>query len=112
MEPSGPKAETLPLGHSGQFSLIRKKRPLVSFAHEKQTQVKEAGFEISELLIPLQLIRRLPAEYDHLVQILYRLQNEKFTHLEAEKQALVSETLFCGINQLELSAYRRTWSSS
>ncbi|GBM31742.1 hypothetical protein AVEN_45656-1 [Araneus ventricosus] len=30
---------------------------------EKKTQVKEAGFEIPELLISLQLIRRLPAEY-------------------------------------------------
>ncbi|GBN63289.1 hypothetical protein AVEN_114667-1 [Araneus ventricosus] len=46
---------------------------------EKKTQVKEAGFEIPELFIALQLIRRLPAEYDHLVQTLYRLKDEEFT---------------------------------
>ncbi|GBN95690.1 hypothetical protein AVEN_125273-1 [Araneus ventricosus] len=57
---------------------------------EKKTQVKEAGFEIAELLIALQLIRRLPAEYDHLVQTLYRLKDEEFNHWEVEKQ-LVNE---------------------
>ncbi|GBM35522.1 hypothetical protein AVEN_52809-1 [Araneus ventricosus] len=57
---------------------------------EKKTQVKEAGFEIPELLIALQLIRRLPAEYDHLVQTLYRLKDEEFNHREVEKE-LVNE---------------------
>ncbi|GBO41882.1 hypothetical protein AVEN_180690-1 [Araneus ventricosus] len=57
---------------------------------EKKTQVKEAGFEIPELLIALQLISRLPADYGHLVQTLHRLKDEKFNHREVEKQ-LVNE---------------------
>ncbi|GBM04727.1 hypothetical protein AVEN_129220-1 [Araneus ventricosus] len=52
---------------------------------EKKTQVKEADFEIPELLIALQLIRTLQAEYDHLVQTLYRLKDEEFNHREVEK---------------------------
>ncbi|GBL59872.1 hypothetical protein AVEN_232284-1, partial [Araneus ventricosus] len=32
--------------------------------------------------------RRLPAEYDHLVQTLYRLKDEEFNHREVEKQLL------------------------
>ncbi|GBO41891.1 Retrovirus-related Pol polyprotein from transposon TNT 1-94 [Araneus ventricosus] len=57
---------------------------------EKKTQVKEAGFEIPELLIALQLISRLPADYGHLVQTLHRLKDEKFNHRDVEKQ-LVNE---------------------
>ncbi|GBM86803.1 hypothetical protein AVEN_169400-1 [Araneus ventricosus] len=69
---------------------------------EKKTQVKEAGFEIPELLIPLQLIRRLPAEYDHLVQTLYRLKDEEFNHLEVEKQ-LVNEAGRIQLKQKDLN---------
>ncbi|GBM92767.1 Retrovirus-related Pol polyprotein from transposon TNT 1-94 [Araneus ventricosus] len=69
---------------------------------EKKTQVKEAGFEIPELLIALQLIRRLPAEYDHLVQILYRLKDEEFNHREVEKQ-LVNEAGRIQLKQKDLN---------
>ncbi|GBO10326.1 hypothetical protein AVEN_56428-1 [Araneus ventricosus] len=69
---------------------------------EKKTQVKEAGFDIPELLIALQLIRRLPAEYDHLVQTLYRLKDEEFNHLEVEKQ-LVNEAGRIQLKQKDLN---------
>ncbi|GBN16272.1 Retrovirus-related Pol polyprotein from transposon TNT 1-94, partial [Araneus ventricosus] len=69
---------------------------------EKKTQVKEAGFEIPELLIALQLIRRLPAEYDHLVQTLYRLKDEEFNLLEVEKQ-LVNEAGRIQLKQKDLN---------
>ncbi|GBN67200.1 Retrovirus-related Pol polyprotein from transposon TNT 1-94 [Araneus ventricosus] len=69
---------------------------------EKKTQVKEAGFEIPELLIALQLIRRLPAEYDHLVQTLYRFKDEEFNHLEVEKQ-LVNENGRIQLKQKDLN---------
>ncbi|GBN02927.1 hypothetical protein AVEN_186206-1 [Araneus ventricosus] len=69
---------------------------------EKKTQVKEAGFEIPELLIALQLIRRLPAEYDHLVQTLYRLKDEEFNHREVEKE-LVSEAGRIQLKQKDLN---------
>ncbi|KAF8785815.1 Retrovirus-related Pol polyprotein like [Argiope bruennichi] len=58
---------------------------------EKKNQVKDVGFEIPDLLVALQLIRRLPAEYDHLVQILYRMKDAEFTHLEVERQ-LINES--------------------
>ncbi|GBM94139.1 hypothetical protein AVEN_202018-1 [Araneus ventricosus] len=85
--------------------LIQKKKPLEFFARrvdEKKTQVKEAGFGIPELLIELQLIRRLPAEYDHLVQTLYRLKDEEFNHLEVEKQ-LVNEAGRIQLKQKDLN---------
>ncbi|GBM95129.1 Retrovirus-related Pol polyprotein from transposon TNT 1-94 [Araneus ventricosus] len=69
---------------------------------EKKTRVKEAGFEIPELLIALQLIRRLPAEYDHLVQTLYRLKEEEFNHREVEKQ-LVNEAGRIQLKQKDLN---------
>ncbi|GBM72661.1 Retrovirus-related Pol polyprotein from transposon TNT 1-94 [Araneus ventricosus] len=69
---------------------------------EKKTQVKEAGFEIPELLIALQLIRRLPAEYDHLVQTLYRLKDEEFNHREVEKE-LVNEAGRIQLKQKDLN---------
>ncbi|GBM51841.1 hypothetical protein AVEN_8704-1 [Araneus ventricosus] len=69
---------------------------------EKKIQVKEAGFEIPELLIALQLIRRLPAEYDHLVQTLYRLKDEKINHREVEKQ-LVNEDGRIQLKQKDLN---------
>ncbi|GBN74818.1 hypothetical protein AVEN_170824-1 [Araneus ventricosus] len=69
---------------------------------EKKTQVKEAGFEIPELLIALQLIRRLPAEYDHLVQTLYRLKDEEFNHREVKKQ-LVNEAGRIQLKQKDLN---------
>ncbi|GBN52453.1 hypothetical protein AVEN_7134-1 [Araneus ventricosus] len=69
---------------------------------EKKKQVKEAGFEIPELLIALQLIRRLPAEYDHLVQTLYRLKDEEFNHREVEKE-LVNEAGRIQLKQKDLN---------
>ncbi|GBM19945.1 Retrovirus-related Pol polyprotein from transposon TNT 1-94, partial [Araneus ventricosus] len=69
---------------------------------EKKTQVKEAGFEIPELLIALQLIRRLPAEYDHLVQTLYRLKDGEFNHREVEKE-LVNEAGRIQLKQKDLN---------
>ncbi|GBM12153.1 hypothetical protein AVEN_39487-1 [Araneus ventricosus] len=70
--------------------------------NKKKTQVKEAGFEILELLIALQLIRRLPAEYDHLVQTLYRLKDEEFNHREVEKE-LVNEAGRIQLKQKDLN---------
>ncbi|GBO26993.1 hypothetical protein AVEN_273817-1 [Araneus ventricosus] len=69
---------------------------------EKKTQVKEAGFEIPELLIALQLIRGLPAEYNRLVQILYRLKDEEFNHREVEKE-LVNEAGRIQLKQKDLN---------
>ncbi|GBO03582.1 hypothetical protein AVEN_262374-1 [Araneus ventricosus] len=69
---------------------------------EKTTQVKEAGFEIPEPLIALQLIRRLPAEYDHLVQTLYRLKDEEFNYREVEKE-LVNEAGRIQLKQKDLN---------
>ncbi|GBO01800.1 Retrovirus-related Pol polyprotein from transposon TNT 1-94 [Araneus ventricosus] len=69
---------------------------------EKKTEVKEAGFEIPELLIALQLIRRLPAEYDHLIQTLYRLKDKEFNHREIEKQ-LVNEAGRIQLKQKDLN---------
>ncbi|GBM35463.1 hypothetical protein AVEN_73260-1 [Araneus ventricosus] len=69
---------------------------------EKKTQVKEAGFEIPELLIALQLIRRLPAEYDHLVQTLYRLKDEEFNYQKVEKE-LVNESGRIKLKQKDLN---------
>ncbi|GBN36238.1 hypothetical protein AVEN_233530-1 [Araneus ventricosus] len=69
---------------------------------EKNTQVKAAGFEIPELLIALKLIRRLPPEYDHLVQTLYRLKDEEFNHREVEKE-LVNEAGRIPLKQKDLN---------
>ncbi|GBO02082.1 hypothetical protein AVEN_90884-1 [Araneus ventricosus] len=69
---------------------------------EKKTEVKEAGFEIPKLLIALQLIRRLPAEYDHLVQPLYRLKDVEFNHRKVEKE-LVNEAGRIQLKQKDLN---------
>ncbi|GBM21332.1 hypothetical protein AVEN_149904-1 [Araneus ventricosus] len=69
---------------------------------EKKTQVKESGFEIPELLIALLLIRRLSAEYVHLVQTLYRLKDEEFNHREVEKE-LVNEAGRIQLKQKDLN---------
>ncbi|GBM05823.1 hypothetical protein AVEN_62105-1, partial [Araneus ventricosus] len=45
---------------------------------------------------------RLPAEYDHLVQTLYRLKDEEFNHLEVEKQ-LVNEAGRIQLKQKDLN---------
>lgn len=55
---------------------------------EKRLQVKEAGFDIPELLVCFQLIRRLPPEYDNLVQHLYRGEDVDFTVDKVTKQLL------------------------
>src|SRR5215813_15643298 len=47
---------------------------------EKKHQIKDAGFEMPETLISFQLIRKLPVEYENIVQILYRLDDKQFTY--------------------------------
>ncbi|GBL76966.1 hypothetical protein AVEN_12436-1 [Araneus ventricosus] len=47
-------------------------------------------------------LKRLPAEYDHLVQTLYRLKDEEFNHLEVEKQ-LVNEAGRIQLKQKDLN---------
>jgi hypothetical protein len=58
--------------------------------NEKALQVKDAGFDIPEILKCFQFIRRLPPEYENLVQSLYRLDDKEFSALNIESQ-LVSE---------------------
>ncbi|KAF8773885.1 Retrovirus-related Pol polyprotein like [Argiope bruennichi] len=72
------------------------------YVSEKKNQVKEADFELLDLLVALQLIRRLPAEYDHLVQILYRMKGADFTHLEVERQ-LINESGSTQLKQKDLN---------
>nr|GBN36222.1 hypothetical protein AVEN_262114-1 [Araneus ventricosus] len=47
-------------------------------------------------------LKRLPAEYDHLVQTLYRLKDEEFNHREVEKQ-LVNEAGRIQLKQKDLN---------
>lgn len=58
---------------------------------QKRLQIKESGFDLPEILTCFQMIRRLPAEYDGIVQTLYRLDDEKFTATNLEKE-LISES--------------------
>jgi hypothetical protein len=58
---------------------------------DKKLQISEAGFELPELLVCFQLIRHLPAEYENLVQMLYRLKDEEFTVENIAKQ-LITES--------------------
>ncbi|XP_054713665.1 uncharacterized protein LOC129223124 [Uloborus diversus] len=58
---------------------------------EKRAEVKDAGFEIPELLTCFQMIRRLPAEYENLFQYLYRLDDGEFTADKLESQ-LIAES--------------------
>ncbi|GBO16344.1 Retrovirus-related Pol polyprotein from transposon TNT 1-94 [Araneus ventricosus] len=53
---------------------------------EKYELIKESGFEFSEELVCFQLIRKLPHDYDNLVQILYRLDKDEFTVKNIELQ--------------------------
>ncbi|GBN50346.1 hypothetical protein AVEN_45577-1 [Araneus ventricosus] len=46
---------------------------------EKCELIKDSGFELPEELVCFQLIRKLPQDYDNLVQILYRLDKDEFT---------------------------------
>ena len=57
--------------------------------HEKKLQIEETGFKIPELLVCFQLIRRLPSDYDNLVQILYRLEDKEFSFSNVEKQLII-----------------------
>ncbi|GBM84594.1 hypothetical protein AVEN_211681-1 [Araneus ventricosus] len=47
-------------------------------------------------------LKRLPAEYDHLVQTLYRLKDEEFNHREVEKE-LVNESGRIQLKQKDLN---------
>ncbi|GBO01535.1 hypothetical protein AVEN_118484-1 [Araneus ventricosus] len=53
---------------------------------EKYELIKESGFELPEELVCFQLIRKLPQDYDNLVQILYRLDKAEFTVKNIELQ--------------------------
>lgn len=57
--------------------------------NEKKIQIKDAGFDIPNVLTCFQLIRRLPADYDNIVQTLYRLDDNSFTAANIEKELLV-----------------------
>ncbi|GBM30271.1 hypothetical protein AVEN_267032-1, partial [Araneus ventricosus] len=52
--------------------------------------------------IERKFLPRLPAEYDHLVQTLYRLKDEEFNHREVEKQ-LVNEAGRIHLKQKDLN---------
>lgn len=55
---------------------------------EKKHLIKEAGFEMPECLVCFQLIRKLPADYDNLVQLLYRLEDKQFQSDYLESQLI------------------------
>ncbi|GBM87066.1 hypothetical protein AVEN_117915-1 [Araneus ventricosus] len=55
---------------------------------EKCELIKESGFELPEDLVCFQLIRKLPQDYDNLVQILYRLDKYEFTVKNIELQLI------------------------
>nr|XP_042899184.1 uncharacterized protein LOC110282258 [Parasteatoda tepidariorum] len=57
--------------------------------NEKRKQIHDAGFEMPEKLTCFQLIRRLPADYDNLVQMLYRLEDKDFSISNVEKELLI-----------------------
>jgi len=59
--------------------------------NEKKLMIKEAGFEIPEILTCFQLIRKLPIDYDNLVQTIYRLENKYFTLENIERQLIAEE---------------------
>ena len=58
---------------------------------EKATLIKDAGFDIPDMLRCFQLIRKLPADYDNIVQVLYRLEDDKFKFKEIEKHLITEE---------------------
>ena len=58
---------------------------------EKATLIKDVGFDIPDVLRCFQLIRKLPADYDSLVKVLYRLEDIKFKFEEIEKQLITEE---------------------
>ncbi|XP_054723284.1 uncharacterized protein LOC129233257, partial [Uloborus diversus] len=62
---------------------------------EKTLQIRDAGFDMPELLLCFQLIRRLPEEYDNLVQILYRLEDKDFTLENVSKQLITEYGRIC-----------------
>ncbi|GBM82190.1 hypothetical protein AVEN_179503-1 [Araneus ventricosus] len=53
--------------------------------------IKEAGFEMLDILVCFQLIRYLPPEYDNIVQIRYRVRDEEFAVDDMTKQ-LITES--------------------
>ncbi|GBN71854.1 hypothetical protein AVEN_240956-1 [Araneus ventricosus] len=58
---------------------------------EQKQLISEAGFEMPECLVCFQLIRKLPVEYDNLVQLLYQLEYKQFTFINIETQ-LINES--------------------
>ncbi|GBN08442.1 hypothetical protein AVEN_189075-1 [Araneus ventricosus] len=55
---------------------------------EKCELIKESGFELPEELACFQLIRKLPQDYDNLVEILNRLDKDEFTVKNLELQLI------------------------
>ncbi|UYV61146.1 hypothetical protein LAZ67_1003572 [Cordylochernes scorpioides] len=58
---------------------------------EKKQLIKEAGFDLPEVLVCFQLIRKLPQDYDGIVQVLYRLE-EKHFNVENIEAHLITES--------------------
>ncbi|OXU16492.1 hypothetical protein TSAR_013965, partial [Trichomalopsis sarcophagae] len=58
---------------------------------EKASLIKDGGFDIPDTLKCFQLIRKLPADYENLVQILYRVYDKEFTFANIQKQLITEE---------------------
>lgn len=56
---------------------------------EKRKMIEDAGFNMPDMLVCFQLIRKLPSEYDHIVQVLYRLGDEEFTVKKVEDELII-----------------------
>ncbi|UYV73851.1 hypothetical protein LAZ67_11001138, partial [Cordylochernes scorpioides] len=58
---------------------------------EKKQLIEEAGFDLPEVLVCFQLIRKLPQDYDGIVQVLYRLEEKQF-NVENIEAHLITES--------------------
>ncbi|UYV61247.1 hypothetical protein LAZ67_1004099 [Cordylochernes scorpioides] len=58
---------------------------------EKKQLIKEAGFDLPEVLVCFQLIRKLPQDYDGIIQVLYRLEEKQF-NVENIEAHLITES--------------------
>lgn len=68
----------------------------ISRVNGATTRLMDAGFRLPDLLISFQMIRRLPKEYEGIVQILYRVIDAEFT------PAKVQEALLAEYDRVEL----------
>lgn len=53
-------------------------------------RLENAGFKIPDLLVSFQMIRRLPSDYEGLVQLLYRVSDAEFSSTKVQ-EALLAE---------------------